>query len=202
MDFKDYDDNELVLMAKEESLEAKDMLFEKYKYVIDIVVNKYANMVKILGIDFTDLYQDAFIGFTDAINSFDPHKESTIKTFISVCVERKIQTSLKKASRIKNKILSESLSLEHIYENVDNPLLCLLGDDNKNNPLNNILENENVEELVKKIKETLSDAEYEVYSLLVSGLNYQEIATILDCEPKKIDNTIQRIRHKVKKIIE
>lgn len=202
MDYKENNDQELVLMAKEESVEAKDVLFEKYHYIIDIIIGKYANIIKLLSIDFTDLYQEAYIGFVDAINSYDEHKDSSIKTFISICVERKIQTALKKAGRIKNKILNESISLEHVYNNTDNPLVTLLGDDNKNNPLENIINDEKVEELVSKIKEILSDNEYEVYSLLVNGLNYQEIATILDKEPKQIDNTIQRIRNKVKKIIE
>ncbi len=202
MDYKENNDQELVLMAKEESVEAKDVLFEKYHYIIDIIIGKYANIIKLLSIDFTDLYQEAYIGFADAINSYDEHKDSSIKTFISICVERKIQTALKKAGRIKNKILNESISLEHVYNNTDNPLVTLLGDDNKNNPLENIIDDEKVEELVSKIKEILSDNEYEVYSLLVNGLNYQEIATILDKEPKQIDNTIQRIRNKVKKIIE
>lgn len=202
MDYKENNDQELVLMAKEESVEAKDVLFEKYHYIIDIIIGKYANIIKLLSIDFTDLYQEAYIGFVDAINSYDEHKDSSIKTFISICVERKIQTALKKAGRIKNKILNESISLEHVYNNTDNPLVTLLGDDNKNNPLENIIDDEKVEELVSKIKEILSDNEYEVYSLLVNGLNYQEIATILDKEPKQIDNTIQRIRNKVKKIIE
>lgn len=202
MDYKENNDQELVLMAKEESVEAKDVLFEKYHYIIDIIIGKYANIIKLLSIDFTDLYQEAYIGFVDAINSYDEHKDSSIKTFISICVERKIQTALKKAGRIKNKILNESISLEHVYNNTDNPLVTLLGDDNKNNPLENIIDDEKVEELVSKIKEILSDTEYEVYSLLVNGLNYQEIAAILDKEPKQIDNTIQRIRNKVKKIIE
>lgn len=202
MEFKKYNDQELILMAKEDSVEAKDILFSRYHYIIDIIINKYANIIKTLGIDFTDLYQEAYIGFTDAINSYDENKDSSIKTFISICVERKIQTSLKKAGRMKNKILNESVSLEHIYNNSDNPLITLLGDDNKNNPLEHIIDNEKVEELIEKIKTALSDNEYEVYSLLISGLNYQEIAIILDKEPKQIDNTIQRIRGKVKKIID
>ncbi len=198
---KEYNDSELAYLVEEDSQEAKDILFEKYKYIIDVLINKYARIVKILGIDFADLYQEAYLGFTDAIITYNENNNTQLKTFISLCVERKIQTALKKAGRIKNKVLNESVSLEHQYDNLSQPLMYLLGDEDKNNPLKKIVENEKVEELINNIQKELSDNEYEVYSLLITGLSYQEIATILDKEPKQIDNTIQRIRIKVKKII-
>ena len=43
--------------------------------------------------------------------------------------------------------------------------------------------------------------EYEVYKLLISGFSYIDIAKILKKEPKQIDNTIQRLRTKVKELI-
>lgn len=201
MIYKDYNDNELIFMVKENSVEAKDILFDKYKYIIDIIIAKYSKVIKMIGLDFTDLYQDAYVGFTEAIDNYKEEKDASLKTFISLCVERKIQTSIKKAGRIKNKILNESLSLEHDYDYLSQPLMYLLGDSNQNNPLKTITENEKLEELASSIKQSLSDNEYEVYALLINGLNYQEIAQLLEMKPKQADNTIQRIRFKVKKII-
>ena len=57
-------------------------------------------------------------------------------------------------------------------------------------------------ELVGSIKESLSDREYEVFSLMVNGLKYDEIATLLNKDLKQVDNTIQRVKAKIKKIIE
>jgi len=56
--------------------------------------------------------------------------------------------------------------------------------------------------LVRQIKEVLSDSEYEVYSLMVSGLKYSEIAILLDRNLKQVDNTVQRVRNKIKKLLE
>ena len=52
------------------------------------------------------------------------------------------------------------------------------------------------------IKEALTDAEYSVFELMSLGLNYRDIASILNKEPKQVDNAIQRIKIKIKKILE
>lgn len=202
MEYEDISDNELLSMINEENEDAKDLLFAKYKYIIDILIRKYVKMASTLGIDRSDLYQDALLGFVDAINDYKEDKEAGLPRFITVCVERKLQVSIIKAGRIKNKIINESLSLEHAYDRFKQPLMHILSDNNENNPLTNILSKERFKELIDNIKESLSDKEYEVYSLMINGLDYQEIAILLDKEPKQIDNTIQRIKIKVKKILD
>ncbi len=200
MEYKDYNDEELVYLIKENSSEARDILLNKYKYIIDALIKKYSYVIRILNIDFKDIYQEAYLGFTDALNNYDANKDSSIKTFISLCVQRKIQTALRNASTLKNKILNESLSLEQTYHDEKDPLLYTIGDD-KEDPLFKIIDQEGAIALDQKIRKELSPFEYEVYSLLINNLNYNEIATILEKDPKQIDNTIQRIRNKVKKII-
>ena len=51
-----------------------------------------------------------------------------------------------------------------------------------------------------KVKDLLSDKEKEVYNLLLQGMDYQEIAINLNKTPKQVDNTIQRIRIKLKNL--
>ncbi len=201
MNYDELNDNELISMIHESSEEARDILFEKYRYIIDIEVKKYANMAKILGYDYNDLIQDALVGFTDAINSYRDDKLTALASFITLCVDRKLQVSIIKAGRLKNKLITESLSLEHVYSSYASPLKDLLSDNSLNDPLENILKEENLQELMIDIRNSLSDSEYEVYSLMINGLKYDEIATLLDKNLKQIDNTIQRVRTKIKKIL-
>lgn len=201
MKYSSYNDGELISMLHESSEDAKDILFEKYNYIIDIEVKKYLNMANILGYDYNDLYQDALLGFADALNSYRDDKDTALASFITLCVDRKLQVSIKKAGRLKNKFITESLSLEHVYEEYKSPLMDLLSDKSSNDPLENILKEENLKELVSNIKESLSDSENEVYSLMVSGLKYKEIAMLLDQTPKQVDNTMQRIKNKIKVIL-
>lgn len=201
MKYTDVDDSQLINMLHEASEDAKDLLFEKYKYIIDIEMKKYSRMARTLGYDLNDLYQDALVGFSDALVSYRDDRHAALPSFITLCVDRKLQVSIKKAGRLKNKLLNESLSLEHVYESYASPLMDLLSDNSENDPLENILKEEKLKELVTSITESLSDAEYEVYSLMINGLKYDEIATLLNKNLKQVDNTIQRVRNKIKKIL-
>ncbi len=202
MKYKDINDQELINMLHESSEDAKDILFEKYRYIIDIEMKKYSSMARALGYDINDLYQDALVGFSDALNSYRDDRHAALPSFITLCVDRKLQVSIKKAGRLKNKLLNDSLSLEHVYDTYASPLMDLLSDNNENDPLESILKEEKTKELIDSIKSVLSDSEYEVYSLMVNGLKYDEIATLLNKSLKQVDNTIQRVKNKIKKILE
>ena len=202
MDYKEYSDNELCSMICESSEDAKDILFKKYKYIIDIVIKKYIMSSLKLGIEYSDLYQEALVGFTDAINTFDENKDASLKTFITLCVDRRLQTSLIRARTKKNELLLQSLSLDYQKNEEELPLKEILSDNSKNDPLHNITVDEDYKELLSKIKNDLSESEYEVFKLMLMNKNYLEISDILNKSPKQIDNTMQRIKSKIKKILE
>ncbi len=196
----EYNDVELVQLVKENNDDAKDTLYEKYKYIIDIIMAKYKKVFYVLGMDLMEVRQDAMLAFSDALVSYSSEKETTLATFISLVIERKIQNCIRKADTIKNKKHNENYSLDYEYEAYNKPLSELVGDRNAD-PLVKVESKEAYEELVTKIKEILSPMEYEVYKLLISGFSYIDIAQILNKEPKQIDNTIQRLRAKVKELI-
>ncbi len=202
MEYEEYNDNELIMLVQEQSEEAKDILFEKYKYIINIELKKYNKIANILGYDYNDLYQDALVGFIDGINNYNQDKDSSLPTFITMCVDRRLQYSIRKINNKKTKIQSESLSLEHVYDSMNSPLKELISDNSKNDPLLNIIKDEEYKELNKSIKKVLSKNEYTVYKYMIKGLKYNEIALLLNQEPKQVDNAIQRIKNKIKKVIQ
>lgn len=199
MECNEFNDYELISMLRESSEEAKDILYNKYSYIIDIEMKKYQKMARVLGYDLNDLYQDALVGFSDALNSYRDDKDAALSSFITLCVDRRLQVSIKKAGRLKNKMFSESLSLEYTYESFAIPLMDMLSDNSVNDPLENIVKAEKTEEINKKIKKVLSPMEFEVFLLMMNELKYDEIATLLDEDLKSIDNAIQRIKGKLKK---
>lgn len=201
MNYDDCSDSELFSMICEENEDAKDLLFLKYKYIIDIVIKKYAFTAMKYGFEYKDLYQEALVGYSDAINSYREDRNASLPTFITLCVDRRLQNIIKKAGRIKNKMLLDSLSLDYVYDQYDIPLRDVISDQGINDPLINIMKDEEFDELLDVIKESLSSSEYEVYKLLITGLSYLEIASILGKNPKQIDNAIQRIKTKVKDIM-
>ena len=96
------------------------------------------------------------------------------------------------------------------------PLICIidinLGDDNglslirfikesSPSPEEVLIGEELEEKLLSKIKDKLTDLEEQVFTLLISGFKYKEIAEILDKDGKSIDNAIQRIKVKIKNVL-
>ena len=199
--YSDYNDLELIEMVRESSDEAKDILFEKYKYIIDVEIKKYSNMAHRLGYEYVDLYQDGLVGFADALRRYRDDKDAQLATFITLCVDRSLQSGILKAGRTKNKLMNDSLSLEHLYDNYTAPLMDIISDNLENDPLENMLKEENLKELIVAIEDGLSSSEYEVYSLMLNGLKYDDIAILLGKNLKQVDNTIQRIKIKIKKIL-
>ena len=202
MVYSNNEDEHLISLNRESSEEAKDILFKKYKYIIDIEIKKYMNMATMLGYDYNDLYQDALVGFSEALNNYREDKDAALSSFITLCVDRKLQVAVIKAGRIKNKLISESLSLDYKYQQYTSPLKDIISDHSLNDPLENIIKEEKLSDLTKMIETRLSESEYEVYALMISGLKYNEIALLLNKNPKQVENTIQRIKNKIKIILE
>ncbi|HHX32640.1 MAG TPA: sigma-70 family RNA polymerase sigma factor [Mollicutes bacterium] len=196
----EYNDIELVHMVNENNEEAKDILYEKYNYIIDILMTKYKNIFYVLGMDFTEVRQEAMLAFTDALVKYSSEKNASLPTFLTLVIERKIQNSIRKADTIKNKKRLANYSLDYEYESFNKPLKDIISDPNSD-PFIEVQSKEAYNELVEKIKNILSPLEYEVYELLINGFNYIDIASKLNKKPKQIDNTIQRIRGKIKELL-
>lgn len=199
--YKDYDDTELLYLIQENNEQASDILLDKYQPIINLIYNKYIQLGKLSGLESTDLKQEALLGYMDAIKNYNQDKNVKLSTFVTLCVERKVKLALIKSNRQKHKVLNDSLSLEYNYGDESTTLQDVIGDNKEHEPLYNIVQNEDVVELENIIKENLSENEEQVYNLMTAGFNYVEIAKLLDKEPKSIDNSMQRIKNKIKKIL-
>ena len=93
----EYNDYELSQMFNENDENAKDVLFEKYSYIIDIILNKYKKTMYALNMDFSEVRQDANLAFTDAVVRYSSERDTSLPTFISLVVERKVQNAVRKA---------------------------------------------------------------------------------------------------------
>lgn len=196
----EFNNEKLITMFSENDEDAKNILYDKYSYIISIILAKYKRTIYALGIDISEVKQEAMLAFTDALIKYSSDKSTSLPTFISLVVERKIQNCIRKAETTKNKVNTEAYSLEAEYEAFKRPLEEILGDSSLD-PLHKMENEERLEELTKKINDDLSPFEKDVYKLVINGFGYQDIAKILNKEPKQIDNTIQRIRNKIKDLL-
>lgn len=202
MNYKDYNDNELIYFIGENNEEANDIIYTKYKPLIVSISKKLYPGFKNTGVEMNDLIQEGMLGLNQAVLNFKESKDNTFYTFAKTCIERKILSLLVSTKRQKHKILNESISLD--FQDKDGEAVSLeeIIGNNTFDPEKVILDTELEEELMNKILEGLTELEEKVFILKINNFNYNEIAEILDTTPKKIDNTLQRIKTKIRKILE
>ena len=198
--YKEYNDYELIYLVREGNESATEILYKKYKPVIELKARKYFKVYNNKGLDYNDLIQEGTIGFSEALRDFDCNKNVKLATFASLCIERQISSAVARAGRMKYKLLNESISLDYVDEEGERSLMDFIAEETENDPLEYFIDMESAKEVYKNICEKLTDFERQVLELKINNFNYKEIATILDKPSKSIDNALQRIKNKVRKI--
>ncbi len=196
MNYKDYNDYELLNYISEGNEEANNIMLKKYEPLINKIAGKMLPYCKNNGLEKSDLVQEGMIGLSHAIDRYKEQENTLFYTYAKKCIERKIISVVISSNRNKNKILNESIS----YDDDSNLLLKFIKDSNLN-PEQTVLDIELEKVLINKIKNNLTDLEEQVFSLFIHGFKYKEIAFLLDKDQKSIDNTIQRLKSKIKKIL-
>ncbi len=195
-----YSDDYLLSMVHERSEDAQSILYEKYYKTVVYKAKKYQYSGSKLGLDLDDLIQEGLIGLSQAIEDYSTHKNVLFTTFANLCIEREIQSAILKSSRKKHSLLNESLSIDKEYEEGASFTNLL---ESKEKPAGEQVYENLVEKLeVSKIIKSLTKFEKDVFMLKYYGFDYQEIASILDKPSKSIDNALQRIKKKVKLLID
>ena len=198
--YTDENDYELLYLVAEDSEDAKEILLEKYKSMVEAKANHYYSYAKTKGYELNDLIQEGMIGLNQAINDFKEQKNVKFITFASVCIERQLLTFIRDINRQKHKVLNDSLSIDSTNDNKGRPLLDILFDPKNLNPEDSFVNEEEQEELINSIKQILTDKEFEVFELRIKGFTYQEIASLLNISKKSVDGTIGRIKNKINNI--
>jgi len=201
MDYRDYNDNELLSYVAENNEDATEILYKKYMPLVTNIAKKLYVYSKNNGLEVNDLIQEGMLGLTGAINEYNENKNASFYTFAKTCIERKIITAVTASRRLKHKALNDSIPLETTRVNDDNIVFFeeIVGDNNKN-PENMLMDSENFNEILKIAKSKLTDFELQVFELRISDFGYKEIDEILEKDSKSIDNALQRIRLKLVQI--
>jgi len=199
MDYSEYNDYELISYINEGNEQANNIIIKKYEPLINKIASKMIRYCSNTGLEKSDLVQEGMIGLNHAISYFKEQKEASFYTYSKTCIERRMISSIVSAKRLKHKILNESLSYDNEIEDMSFESVFK---DETMNPENIMVDIDSEYKLMENIKNNLTELEDQVFELMISGFSYREIADILDKEVKSIDNTIQRIRNKVKKEIQ
>jgi RNA polymerase sporulation-specific sigma factor len=174
-------------------------VLEEYKETVRIKAGLYF----MLGAEKADLIQEAMIGLVKAYNTFDPSKGASFSTFADLCMKRQLINAVKASGRNKNAPLNMAVSLEDpIGSEDDSPSLgetLVAGYDS--DPEDQLVFSELMGLLADHSSTYFSPLEHQVLDKLLEGRGYREIAELLGKTPKQIDNTMQRIRKKIKSLL-
>ena len=192
-------DEEIACMAKEGSSSAYEYLIAKYRNLAKTIARKYY----INGGDNEDVVQEGMIGIFKGIRSYDPEGGAGFYTFVSLCIERQIQNAVTGANREKHRPLNESIPLfsedeeGNQNDSKESEIINQMTTPEEEEPEKLALLRETFSELKALSKEVLSPLEEEVFSGMLQGKTYKEIAEEMSRDPKSIDNAMQRIRRKI-----
>ena len=199
MEYKDYNDNELICYIGENNEDAMEIIYKKYEPIINNIANKIIKCYGTIGIEKNDLVQEGMIGLSNAIDSYKENKTPVFYSFAKMCIQRQMISAIRLSSTQKNKALNESFSFENNEEEIT--FQKVLKDDTKN-PEKMYFSMENENKIIDIAKSKLTDFELQVFELRINNFDYNEIAQILDKDTKSVDNALTRIKSKLKKELE
>lgn len=199
MDYRELNDNELVYLCAENNEDAMNLIVNKYKNCILMILKEYLKEYNIIGVEVADLYQEGLIGLMHAIHSYNPTRDVLFYTYANACIRTSLISAIRQTFRQKNRILNYSYSLDKIFEDSGDNLYEILKDESYE-PNKLLLSSEEENELINKLKSKLSKSELAIFELRLKGLSNGEIATLIDKDTKYIENSLFRIKRKYKEL--
>ncbi len=198
MKYEGANDNELLFLVSESSEEAKLELIKKYTGIVYAIAKKYIFIASSFGIEEKDLVQEGFIGLSKAIDTYNVNKNVLFYTYAPVCIESHIKSALKVGNKKRNQSLNNSVSLEGLTESEITNINEIVKDE-KSDPSVELIDKESSEEILNIAKNILTKFELKVFALKIEGYENKEICKILNKDKRSIENTMFRLKQKLKK---
>ncbi|MBO4325023.1 MAG: sigma-70 family RNA polymerase sigma factor [Lachnospiraceae bacterium] len=194
-DYSIYSDEELCGLAKTDK-DAEEYLLVKNKEMVRLEAR---NLYLSWG-EWDDLLQEGMIGLLQAIRGYSAENGASFATFAALCVRGKMLNAVTAANRRKHGAMEDYVPLDSpAFQSEDGTGLYGVG--RYDNPENQVISREDAGTLRKRILDSLSKGENAVFTEYLQGLDYREIAAKLGKSPKSVDNTLQRIRRKVRELL-
>ena len=193
--YVDVVDEGLVRRARGGDQQAMDQIISRYRGFVRLKASAYF----LAGGDSEDLIQEGLIGLFKAVRDYRPEREASFRSFAELCVTRQIITAIKTAARNKLIPLNTYVSFSNTRagSEQETTLADVLPDDPVTDPINQAISTEELTSLVECLGRVLSPLESQVLAMYLEGRSYEEVAERLECNPKSVDNALQRVKRKV-----
>jgi RNA polymerase sporulation-specific sigma factor len=190
------DDLQLVALSKGGSKDATDRLMRRYHGFVRMKASSYF----LVGGDSDDLVQEGLLGLYKAIRDFRTDRESSFRNFAELCITRQIITAVKTATRNKHAPLNQYVSFGQspaANGETETTMEEILPGPTAFDPVNQAISSEELASLVSCLRAGLSEMESSVLGFYLEDRSYEEVAALLGCDTKTVDNALQRVKRKV-----
>ena len=182
--YQEQTDEELIARIRSGETGVTEYLLEKYKPL----VKKQARTMYLMGGENEDLIQEGMIGLFRAISTYR-QGEGSFYGFALLCMNRQMYTAVQASARKKHEPLNAYVSLD------EEPQMPL-----EDSPETMLLLQEKEGKREDMIARHLSSLEKKVLALYLEGMSYGQIAEQIGRPEKSVDNAIQRLKKKLKKV--
>lgn len=186
-------DLDLLKLASSGDVQAEEMLLSRYSRS----VRACARPLFLMGGDSEDLIQEGMMGLLSAIRQYDAAANVPFKSYAELCINRRLYSAVKSASRLKHQPLNSGIPLDDLLSEESKPQSAGYPDAARRTTEEQVLAKESEKELLTALSRYLSEFENRVLELFLSGQSYTEMAKSTGKSEKSIDNAVQRIRRKL-----
>jgi RNA polymerase sigma-H factor len=194
---RELEDLQLVLRVRNGDERAREALIQRYTGFVRMKASSYF----IAGGEPEDLVQEGLIGLCKAMRDFRTDKETSFRSFAELCVTRQIITAIKTATRFKHAPLNTYVSFSQTPAGQDPDSDVTLGDalpgSHVHDPSVAVISTDELKSLVFCLGTGLSPLEADALRMYLEGSSYEEMAEVLACDTKAIDNALQRVKRKI-----
>ena len=194
---RELEDLQLVMRVHNGDERAREQLIQRYTGFVRMKASSYF----IAGGEPEDLVQEGLIGLCKAMRDFRADKETSFRSFAELCVTRQIITAIKTATRFKHSPLNTYVSFSQTPAGQDPDSDVTLGDalpgSHVNDPSVAVISTDELSSLVFTLGTGLSPLEADALRMYLEGSSYEDMAEVLECDTKAIDNALQRVKRKI-----
>lgn len=182
------DIKELILKVRNGDQDAFVALLDRYKPLINSSVNRFSSNDS-FSLYCEDLRQEAFVVFYNSILAYDlDQSEVEFGLFAKICIHNALVSQLRALEKRSAEPMEDIPEKLFVSQDTEDPAV-------------KILEQERLKSLHAVIRKNLSDFEYTVWQLYISGRSAKDVADKLGSNEKSITNAIYRIRKKLRALL-
>lgn len=194
-------DAELIYMMAQNSSCAWEILLSYYHRLIWKRSHEALSQGDILSTDVEDLFQEGCIGFYQSLYMYRPELGVGLAYYINLCVNSSIKGFIRKHRTLSYRLINSSNSLDlQVSEDWNISVIDTIPNEAFINCPQNMALHAEIVDVRNKYLMTLPQVQQDTFKWYQEGYSYKEIAQMLSITEKDVDNTVQKIRRKMRNL--